>query len=58
MCAISRNSLIGNDLRKLVRAISRKYLTVNDLQKSGRPKSLIYNDLRKLTAKRIVQEIS
>jgi hypothetical protein len=47
VCAISRNSLIDNDLWKLVRAISRKCLTVNDLQKSGRPKSLIHNDLRK-----------
>ena len=27
-------------------AISRKYLTVNDLQKSGRPKSLIYKGLQ------------
>jgi len=46
VCAISRNSLIGNDLRKLVRAISRKYLTVNDLRRPARRKSLVHKDLR------------
>jgi hypothetical protein len=40
-------------------AISRKYLTANDLRKSSRRKSLIYNELQRLARRKslIVNEL-